>query len=218
MRFKIDLHTHSVASPDGGLSLENYHSVVTQNRLQYVAITDHNRIDFAVATQSVLGECIIIGEEIMTTEGEIIGLFLNRKIEKGLSLKKTIAKIKEQQALVYVPHPFAIFRSGIQLENLIKIIETVDIIEVCNGRAYWIDHASRACAVARKHGISVAASSDAHGYSGWGRTFSIVSDAPSQQNLRRILADPELSSDKVGLGGLLYPKINRIKKKLRYGE
>jgi predicted metal-dependent phosphoesterase TrpH len=218
MHYNIDLHTHSVASPDGGLSLKNYQSVLARGRLQVIAITDHNSIDFAVAAQSELGECIIVGEEIMTTEGEIIGLFLSQKVKKGLSLRKTVALIKEQQALVYVPHPFAILRSGIQPANLDKIIETVDIVEVYNGRAYWDDHALEALEMAQKHGLSIAASSDSHGYRGWGRTFSTVDEMPSRYNLRRLLINPTLSSSRVGLGGLLYPKINRIKKKLRYAQ
>jgi predicted metal-dependent phosphoesterase TrpH len=73
--YKIDLHTHSSASSDGGITADQYSKIISQNILDYVAITDHNKVSFAMKLSEELGDKIIVGEEIMTSEGEIIGLF-----------------------------------------------------------------------------------------------------------------------------------------------
>lgn len=76
-KYKIDLHTHSILSHDGGIKTQEYEKVISELKLDFVAITDHNKIAFAKEMQDRLGERIIIGEEIMTSEGEIIDLFLS---------------------------------------------------------------------------------------------------------------------------------------------
>src|SRR5882757_5862760 len=97
---KIDLHTHSVASPDGSLTAVHYQRAL--GRLDVIAVTDHNRIDFAQKLQTELGERIIVGEEITTLEGEIVGLYLQTLIPAGLSVVETVRQIHAQGALVYI--------------------------------------------------------------------------------------------------------------------
>src|SRR3954467_12292615 len=108
--FKVDLHTHSIASPDGSLGLEDYRRALAEKRLDYIAITDHNRIDFAAQIRATLGEQIIIGEEITAVEGEVIGLFLREAVPAGLPLAETIQRITDQGGVVYIPHPFETVR------------------------------------------------------------------------------------------------------------
>ena len=98
---KIDLHTHSVGSPDGGITLEEYARLLDDKVLDMIAVTDHDSIEQALVIQNKLGPRIIIGEEITSLEGEIIGLFLNQKVEPGLTAKKTVQAIKSQGGLVY---------------------------------------------------------------------------------------------------------------------
>lgn len=97
---RIDLHTHSVASPDGGITAAQYRKVLREGLLHYVAVTDHNTVDFALGLQRELGEYIIVGEEIMTREGEIIGLYLQENIPKGLSASDTVGKIQQQDYII----------------------------------------------------------------------------------------------------------------------
>ncbi len=85
----VDLHTHSVASPDGGITLKQYRHILEIGILDCIAITDHNQIDFATHARQKLGERIIIGEEIMTTLGEIIGLFLEQPVRAGMTPEDT---------------------------------------------------------------------------------------------------------------------------------
>ena len=106
MSYKIDLHTHSIISYDGGITEKQYRKILEMGILDYVAITDHNETRFAGIMQKKFGDKIIIGEEIKTKEGEIIGLFLKKTIASGQSTEETAAAIHLQGGLVYIPHPF----------------------------------------------------------------------------------------------------------------
>jgi len=210
--YKIDLHTHSQASPDGALSADDYRRMLASGKLDYIAVTDHNRIDFAVELQAQLGRQIIIGEEITTMQGEIIGLYLARAVSAGLSLTEAVTAIHEQGGLVYIPHPFETVRKGITTPDLSSIAAEVDIIETYNGRTLQ-NKANRAITWAAKHKVPGAASSDAHGWIGWGKTYSVLLDAPTRENLLEQLAMATGSHGSVGIRGRLYPKLNRLRRR-----
>lgn len=216
MSYKIDLHTHSMASPDGSLDREAYHKMLVGGGLDYVAVTDHNTIDGAMQLQAELGDHIIVGEEITTSEGEIIGLYLTRNIPALLTPEETVREIHQQGGLVYVPHPFETIRSGIALPVLERIAGEVDIVEMHNGRAYAQNRGRQAEAWAKKHQIAMAASSDAHGPTGWGRTYSLLAKKPGRDTLVVLLQAAMYSRRFVGLRGSLYPKFNRIRKKIHH--
>lgn len=215
MSFKVDLHTHSVASHDGGISAVQYHKAFQSGLLDCIAITDHNRIDFAVLMRERLGERIIVGEEIMTTAGEIVGLFLEESIKPGLSPHETVKQIKDQEGLVYIPHPFEAVRKGLHPAALEELVDHVDIVEICNGRAFLQNRSAQAVVWSRLNGVVGAASSDAHGYRGLGKTFNNLSAMPTSQNLLQLLDTGTTVTDRPGLRSLLYPKYHRLRKKLR---
>lgn len=208
--FKIDLHTHSIASPDGGISASEYENVITKGKLDYIAITDHNRIDFAQKMAEKLGDRIIVGEEIMTTSGEIIGLYLKEKIPAGLSTNETIKKIKEQGGLVYVPHPLENTRKGLQINVLEEIVDYIDIMEIGNGRALLQSKYSQVLVWTNLNNLIGVASSDSHGKYGFGRTYTSIHDAPSRNNILSELAKGTPYLQRPTLRALLYPKYNRI--------
>jgi len=212
VNYKIDLHTHSYGSPDGGLRLKHYKYFLEHKLLDYIAITDHNSIEAAQKIQKELGDLgnqIIVGEEIMTSQGELIGLYLTTKIEPGLSAKETVIQIKQQGGIVYVPHPFETLRSGISEAFLSEIIADVDIIETANGRAYVQNRSRLARQSAEQSNKVMAASSDAHGRYGWGFTFSMIDHEPSKTTLVKTLKTAALSKKRVGIG-IIYPKLNRF--------
>lgn len=210
---KIDLHTHSEASPDGGINFDQYQKALNK-KLDCIAITDHNRIDFAIYAQKKLGNKIIIGEEIMTRSGEVIGLFLSKKITPFQSIGNTIKQIKDQGGLVYIPHPFEKIRSGVSEINLNQHIDNIDIIETINGRALLGRKTKKAVHFARQNNIVGASSSDSHGHLGWGRTFTIIDRLPTSKNLVVQLSGGKHIYKKPSLGAILYPKYNTIKKAL----
>lgn len=209
---KIDLHTHSVTSPDGSISLTQYRRMLEAGGLDCIAITDHNRIDFALAAHKELGDRIIIGEEITTLSGEIIGLFLKEAVPGGLDLHEAVTRIKDQDGLVYVPHPFETVRSGVTVGALESIAELVDIVEIRNGRAIFLDRYALAEQWSQTNDIPGAASSDSHGWHGWGKTYSIVDQVPTKETLVQLLGTARYATAKSGLRGMLYPKFNRLRK------
>lgn len=209
---KIDLHTHSESSPDGGLTMEDFRN----SPLDQIAITDHNKIDFAVAAKKELGDRVIVGEEIMTTDGEIIGLFLSAKIEPGQTPLETVKAIRRQNAIVYIPHPFETVRSGISRVALDEIAKFVDIIEVANGRAYFQNRGDQARAWAAKNNTAMAASSDAHGRIGWGKTYCETHEKVVAKTIVEQISCAKLTDKKVDFG-VIYPKLNRLRKKVAKG-
>jgi predicted metal-dependent phosphoesterase TrpH len=209
---RIDLHTHSIASPDGALRATDYTAMLASGRLNYIAITDHNRIDFAQQLQAQLGPQIIVGEEITTTQGEIIGLYLRQAIPAGLSAAEAVRRIRQQGGLVYIPHPFETVRQGITIATLDAIASEVDIIEIRNGRTLQ-NRGQRAAKWAAKYQVAGAASSDAHGRRGWGKTCSVIDGPPSRGQLAALLRQATHDSRSVGMLGRLYPKLNRLRKR-----
>ena len=215
--FKVDFHTHSEASPDGGIKPELYSKILEDGLLDYVAITDHNTVAMALELQQTHGDKVIVGEEIMSTEGELIGLFLTETIAPGLSSEETAKAIKAQGGLVYIPHPFETVRKGLDNRSLDKIIEYIDIVEVSNGRAVFQNFGPEAATWARLNRKLAAASSDAHGHKGIGTTYTVLPGAPSAENLLELLTKARLISGRPPLKTLLYPKANRLRKRLTNG-
>jgi predicted metal-dependent phosphoesterase TrpH len=212
--FKVDLHTHSVASPDGSTLLSHYKQVLESGLLDFIAITDHDHIDFALQAQTQLGERIIVGQEITTSAGEIIGLFLTKLIQPGLTPLETVEAIKSQNGLVYVPHPFETVRHGLSAQTLNEIADSVDIIEVHNGRAIFQNRGPQAAAWAKLHHRIRAASSDAHGRKGLGHAYTETQVSLNRNNFMDAVGRGRLITARPPLSTLLYPKLNRLRKKV----
>lgn len=214
MNFKVDLHTHSFVSPDGGIKAEQYYVALDQGTLDVIAITDHNQTDLALSLKRELGDRIIVGEEIMTSAGEIIGLFLEQNIEPGLSPIETVKQIKDQNGLVYIPHPFESVRKGLHPAALEELVDYIDIVEICNGRTFLQNRSAQAVVWTRLNHKVGAASSDAHGVRGLGKTYTRLSEMPTRQNLVKLLGTAIPITAPPGIRALLYPKYHRLKKKL----
>jgi predicted metal-dependent phosphoesterase TrpH len=212
---KIDLHTHSSASPDGGITPEEYAEALEKGNLDYIAVTDHNTIEMAEHLHATHGSAIIIGEEITCQEGELVGLFLKHAVKPGHSALVAAEEIARQGGLVYLPHPFETVRKGLPMETLETIAKLVDIVEVHNGRAVFQNRGPQAHTWARLHRKPVAASSDAHGYKGLGTTYSVINQAPNAQNLPELLLKAHYTVKRPPLHSLLYPKYHRARKRLR---
>lgn len=211
---KVDLHTHSVASPDGGITLKQFRGALEAGLLDCIAITDHNRIDFATQAYAELGARIIIGEEIMTNAGEIVGLFLKELVRPGMSPEDTIAAVREQDGLVYIPHPFETIRKGLHPAALELIQHDVDIIEVCNGRAFLQNRGEQALVWAKLNNVAAAASSDAHGLRGLGRTFTALPEMPERDTITSLLKNGVLHTRRPSVRGLLGPKYHGFRKRI----
>lgn len=209
---KVDLHTHSIISPDGGVREDEYKKLLRTGILDCIAITDHNDTKFAKKLNEKLGNRIIIGEEITTTEGEMIGLFLTKTIPAGLTAKATAKTIREQGGLVYIPHPFETARQGIQRPVLEEIIDVIDIIEVFNGRGKGRGKNKEAETFCAAYHLAGAASSDAHGFYGIGRTFSTIEEIPTHSTLKNLLVHGAVQKTYAPFFAYLYPTFHKVRR------
>jgi predicted metal-dependent phosphoesterase TrpH len=207
---KIDLHTHSVYSPDGGITAEQYKRAITDRILDYIAITDHNGVDFALDLQKELKDKIIVGQEVLTKAGEIIGLFLTEKIKSKQTPIETIRAIKDQGGIVYIPHPLEKIRHGLQIDQLDNMVDHIDVVEIGNGRTLLQEKYEQIAVWANLNNLIVAASSDAHGFAGLGKTYTLIDEAPSRENFLKVLSAGSLIVKRPSIRALLYPKYNRI--------
>jgi len=168
---------HTSYSPDSLMEPEKLVSRCMATGLDCIAITDHNTIAGALEVQHLAPFRVIVGEEIKSQDGEIIGLFLQEAIPRGLPSLETVQRIKEQGGLVSVPHPFDHFRrSVIERHALQEIVSYVDIVETFNARNTLQRDNRKALELALEHGILMSAVSDSHTPVEVGRTYVEISD------------------------------------------
>jgi hypothetical protein len=185
---KADLHTHTYFSPDALTSPEKYVQTCLKRRINCVAVTDHNDIGGALAVQKLASFRVIIGEEVESLEGEIIGLFLREEVPAGLSPEESVRRIKDQGGLVCVPHPFDRFRREHLAEAaLMRILPQVDIIEALNARTTLRADNERASRFAQEHGLAMSAGSDAHSPRELGRVCVEMPDFDGPQEFLQAL-------------------------------
>ena len=215
--YKIDFHTHSIMSYDGSITEKEYEEMFTSKKLDYIAITDHNRIDFAQKMHKKLADRIIVGEEILTYDGEIIGLFLTKKIEARLPIAETIKQIHKQGGLVYIPHPYDTLRNGIGHNCLVENYKNIDIIEGFNGRMIfrWQNKTGRE--FAKEYKIPIATGSDAHSIKGLGKSYTLLGEKITKKNLLQLLDTANYRFVYQQWYAYIYPFLNKVKKKVRLG-
>jgi len=175
--WKVDLHLHTWKSFDAWGSPARMLRTLLDQGFDAVAVTDHAGLDGAYEMADLAPPWfkVIIGQEIYTCEGEIIGLFLTRPINNASSIEKTIAAIHEQGGLVGIPHPVSrVARSRIGSRALIKISELVDYVEVVNGRNNHPEDDGFAFRLSKKLHLPCSAGSDAHSPSSVGNAYNLM--------------------------------------------
>ena len=196
-----DFHIHTRFSRDSILSEEKFIRVALERGLTHVAVTNHNNVEGAMAVRDRAAELglddrltVILGEEVSTADGEVVGIFLERTIPRGLSADETADAIHEQGGLVSIPHPFDPFRaSHIRREPLDALLEAgkVDMIEVFNSRVTFQRHNLEAAELAARHGIPGIACSDSHSAFEVAMSFNALPDFGGADELRAGLLQNE---------------------------
>src|SRR5436190_671039 len=160
----VDLHMHTDHSPDCATPVDVLLDTAKERGLGAIAVTDHNVISGAhEARDRAEGIKVIVAEEVKTRDqGEVIGLFIEEHIPRGMTLEETIAEIHRQGGLVYVPHPFDRMHAVPDYEHLLNVVEDVDAIEVFNARVAVRSFNEEAVKFARKYRIPAGAGSDSH--------------------------------------------------------
>jgi predicted metal-dependent phosphoesterase TrpH len=178
-----DLHMHTSHSYDCATDPEALLDHCIAEGLGAVAITDHNEISGALAAAALDKPItVIVGEEVMTTQGEVIGLFLREKIERGMSMADTITEIQRQGGLVLMPHPFDRMHTIPDSATLLRHLDEIDIFEVYNSRLLFDSFNEDAQRFATKYNLIESAGSDAHVLQGIGTAVNRIPpfDGPEQ--------------------------------------
>jgi predicted metal-dependent phosphoesterase TrpH len=216
------LHCHTSASFDSLSAPADVMRAAVDRGLSHLAITDHDRIDGAqlARDQAPAGLTVIVGQEVRTTAGDLIGLFLERPVAPGMTPRDAAQAIREQGGVVGLPHPFDRFRAGAgrsdwaaELEQLLPLL---DYVETWNARLMVGDGNARAAAFAVANGLAGVAVSDAHTVLEVGVAYTVVpGDVQTAGDLRVGLAEPSLvvgrSSRLVRLGGPMIKLIQRAR-------
>jgi predicted metal-dependent phosphoesterase TrpH len=206
----VDLHMHTDHSGDCATPVEVLLATAREQGLGAIAVTDHNEISGALEARRQALESssahpagaaggaglpikVIVAEEVKTADqGEVIGLFIEEKIPRGLTLEETVAEIKRQGGLVYVPHPFDRMHAVPDYEHLLKILDDVDAIEVFNPRVAIGAFNEEAVRFAAKYRIVAGAGSDSHVAQGLGSVRIRMRDFDGPTEFLQSLRDADI--------------------------
>lgn len=193
-RIDVDLHMHTDHSSDCATPVEVLLATAKARGLGAIAVTDHNVISGAFeAHAKASGIKVIVGEEVKTADqGEVIGLFLRELIPRGLTLQETIAEIKRQGGIVYVPHPFDRMHAVPDYEHLMAVLDDVDAIEVFNPRVAIQEFNEEAARFAAKYRIPAGAGSDAHVAQGLGSVRIRMPDFDGPEEFMEALREADI--------------------------
>ena len=224
---KIDLHCHTVASIDCLTPLLLFPERCRKQDIRVQAITDHDEVWGAQKLQEMVLEAtetaelpllpltIIVGEEVTTLEGEIIGLFLQEKVPPGLPAVETVARIKQQGGLVLLPHGFDPLKYGrLQPKALQQVADDIDIVETFNARVSFQRYNRAAEIWAKAHNLVTSAGTDAHRLADVGVAWAEVPDQPINKpaDLLKVLHESEI------VGQWTNPVLAFIKKMIDQGK
>jgi predicted metal-dependent phosphoesterase TrpH/glycosyltransferase involved in cell wall biosynthesis len=190
----VDLHMHTDHSPDCATPVPTLLDTATRVGLGAIAVTDHNEISGALEARELAnGIKVIVAEEVKTADqGEVIGLFIEEKIPRGMTLQETIAEIRRQGGLVYVPHPFDRMHSVPDYEHLLDVVEEIDAIEVFNPRVAFAAFNDEAARFAAKYRIVAGAGSDSHVAQGLGSVKIKMRDFDGPEEFLESLRDADI--------------------------
>ena len=211
---RVDMHTHSEYSPDSRTPLAEQARAIRAAGLQVVCATDHNTIDGALRLREMAdGFRVIVGEEISSRDGEIIGLFLERAVPRDLTGEETIARIHEQGGIVVVPHPFSVNRRyHLRRASLDRLRGSIDAIEVFNAREAFGRENRQAAAYAREHSIVASAGSDAHRAGEIGNAFIEMPPFTGREDFLAALAQGVVHGHLSGSRVHFFTRYDRIRK------
>jgi predicted metal-dependent phosphoesterase TrpH len=187
-QLRVEFHCHTIYSKD---SLTRPQALVAAARragLDRLIITDHNSIEGALVVKNLAPDMVIVGEEIMTTRGELLAAFVTEQIPPGLEPGEAIRRLRDQGAFISVSHPFDVFRSGHwELSHLLDITSLVDAIETFNARCMDMRPNLLAQKFARQNGLAGTVGSDAHTGLEVGRANLLLEKFSDADGLRRVI-------------------------------
>jgi len=185
---RVEFHCHTIVSKDSLTRPRDLVETCRRKGIDRVVVTDHNSIKGARAAQALDPERVIVGEEILTTRGEILAAFVREEIPAGLTPQETIRRLKDQGAFISVSHPFDRLREGGWEEtDLLEILPLVDAIEVFNSRCMDRRFNAAARLFAERHNLAGTIGSDAHAAFELGRSVLLLDPFEGPEGLRKVI-------------------------------
>lgn len=220
---RFEIHTHTNYSKDSILNKYFYVIMLKLKKISVVGITDHNEIEGALNFKKFLEKFnikVIVGEEIFTTDGEIIGLFLKNRIPPFLTPEETIKRIKAQEGIVYIPHPYdeKRYRTVLPIKEIAKNKNKIDIIECHNGRNISSFFSEKQNEIADKFKKFKLVGSDAHTFIELGRNFNIIESFDTKEEFLKNLKNVKFQKKDCLKISHQITKLVRIIKLLKLGE
>lgn len=223
--YRLDFHAHTGHSRDCAVPAARLLEDALRAGVNLLCVTDHDTIEGGRQAASIArvradqhaGLAVVVGEEVMTSEGEIIGLFLTATIPRGLPPVEVARRIRGQGGLVTIPHPFDRLRGSRLREGALRAVVDaglVDAIEARNARVTFGADNERAAAFARAHGLPVVGGSDAHVRGEAGAAYSTL-DVPPATDAAGLRA--QLPAMRLG-GGLSSPLVHLGSSAARWGR
>jgi predicted metal-dependent phosphoesterase TrpH len=185
---RLEFHCHTVYSKDSLTRPEALIAACRTKDIQRLVITDHNTIGGAQRAREIAPELVVMGEEIMTTQGELLAAFVQEEIPAGLPPEEAIRRLREQGAFISVSHPFDVIRKGHwETSDLERIVPLVDAIETFNARCMRSAYNHQARRFASQYGLPGTAGSDAHTAFELGKAAMLLPDFQDAASLREAL-------------------------------
>lgn len=190
-KWKIELHCHTAASPDSLVKVKDLIRIARKRGLDKLAITDHNTIRGALYAKTLDPELIIVGEEVLTSKGELLAFFVKEEIPRGIKPMEAIKRLRAQNAFISVSHPFDRLRHGWKMEDLIEITPLVDAIEIFNARSFVKTLNDEAKEYAQVNNLRGTIGSDAHTLVEVGRAIQLVPPFTDAESMKQSFLEPE---------------------------
>jgi len=189
--WKVDLHVHTKFSKDSLAEPEEMIAAAKAAGMDKIAITEHNNIAGALAAKEIDPDFVIVGEEVMTTDGEIIAYFVTEEVPAGLPPEEALARLRAQGAFVAAAHPFDARRKGHWSRTALeRIAPWLDAVEGFNARCFSVRANRLAVQFAAEHGLLLVAGSDAHTAAEIGRGAMLLPEfEPTAAGLRAALRE-----------------------------
>jgi predicted metal-dependent phosphoesterase TrpH len=212
---KTDLHIHTRYSMDCQTPLDKIISRCKELGINCIAIADHGTAEGALEMQKIAPFKVIVAEEILTTHGEIMGMFLKETIPSGITPQEAVKRIRAQGGLVNIPHPFETIRgSALKDEMIEEIADYIDIMEVLNSRSPFPANTNKARAFAAKHKIPGGAGSDAHTVIEIGNAYIEIPDFNTPREFLTAVSSGTIHGKRSGIFVSIFSFGARVKAKI----
>ena len=216
---KVEFHCHTRASPDSLVKPRDLVETCRRHGIDRVVITDHNSITGAMEAKALDPQRVILGEEIVTTKGELLAAFVKEKVPGGLTPLEAIGRLRDQGAFISVSHPFDRLRSGAwESDDLLEIVPFVDAIEIFNSRCLRPSFNRMAEDFAREHDLLGTAGSDAHTLAELGRGAMILANFDDAQSLRQAMEEVRYERRRSGIAARIASRYAFFRKGISPGD